>query len=103
MRVSDLMEALRDASPDAEVVVCLKVPDGLGDYLLFSESAASFAEPYPGDDGRFLVHSTISIAELASQSAEPSIVRELASALEREADSMENGGYGQDKWDDGLQ
>ena len=90
MRVSDLMGALRDASHDAEVVVGLKVPDGLGDYLLFSESAASFAEPYPGDDGRFLVHSTMALAELASQSDDPSIVRELARALEGEADSMEN-------------
>lgn len=102
MRVSDLIEALRGAGHDAEVVVCFKVPDGLGDYLLFSESMASFAEPYPGDDGRFLVHSTMSLGELASQTCAP-LLRELATALEREAEMMEKAELGYDEWDDGLQ
>ena len=102
MRVSDLMEALRDASPNAEVVVCLKVPDGLGDYLLFSESAASSAEPYPGDDGRLLVHSTMPLGELASQTCAP-MLRELARALVNEADSMEKAELGYDTWDDSQQ
>lgn len=83
MRVSDLIEALRDAGPDAEAVVCLKVPDGLVDYLLLGESTALFAEPCPGNDGRFLVRSAMTLADLASQSAGPSLLRELAKALER--------------------
>ena len=102
MRVSELAEALRGRDPDAEVVVCLKVPDGLGDYLLFSESAASFAEPYPGDDGRFLVHSTMPLRDLASQAPVP-LLRELSAALEREADSMEKEDLGYDEWDDSQQ
>ena len=101
MRVSDLLGALRDANPEAEVTLCLRIPDGLGDCLLFSESTALFAEPYPGDDGRFLVHSTMTLGELASQALEPSIVRELAKALEREADSMENGDCRNEEWEDG--
>ena len=59
MKTSDLIDALRESIPDAEVVTCLKVPDGEGDYLLFGERPVSFAEPYPGDDGRFLVHATV--------------------------------------------
>ena len=102
MRVSDLAESLRGCNPDAEVVVCLKVPDGLGDYLLFGESAASLAEPYPGDDGRFLVHSTMPLGELSSQTCAP-MLRVLARALENEADSMEKAELGYDEWDDGLQ
>jgi hypothetical protein len=93
---------LRDTGPDAEIFACLKVPDGLGDYLLFSESDASFAEPYPGDDGRFLVHSTMTLRELASQTFAPTL-RELARALENEADSMENEELGYDEWDDDQQ
>lgn len=92
MRVTDLIEALRNAGPDAEVVVCLEVPDGLGDYLLLGESTASFAEPCPGDDGRFLALSAMTLANLASQSAGPSLLRELAKALERgQIRWMENG------------
>ena len=102
MRVSELAETLRGCSPDAEVVVCLKVPDGLGDYLLFSESEASSAEPYPGDDGRFLVHSTMPLGELSSQTCAP-MLRELARALENEADSMEKEELGCDTWDDSQQ
>ena len=89
MRVSELMDALRGSNPDAEVIACLKVPDGEGDYLLFNECPASFAEPYPGHDAKFLVHATITIGELVSQACDPSIVRELAKALECEADGME--------------
>jgi hypothetical protein len=102
MRVSELAETLRGCSPDAEVVVCLKVPDGLGDYLLFSESEASSAEPYPGDDGRLLVHSTMPLGELSSQTCAP-MLRELARALENEADSMEREELGCDTWDDSQQ
>ena len=102
MRVSELTEALMGCNPDAEVVVCLKVPDGLGDYLLFGESASSFAEPYPGDDGRFLVRSTMPLGELASQMCAP-MLRELAMALENEADSMEKAELGYDTWDDSQQ
>lgn len=89
MKVSELADALRGSNPGAEVIACLKVPDGEGDYLLFSELPSSFAEPYPGDGGRFLVHATVTLAELASQACDPSVVRELARALEREADRME--------------
>ena len=102
MRVSELAETLMGCNPDAEVIVCLKVPDGLGDYLLFSESAATFAEPYPGDDGKLLVHSTMPLRELASQTHAP-MLRELARALENEADSMEKAEPGYDAWDDSQQ
>ena len=88
MKVSELMDALHGSNPDAEVITCLKVPDADGDYLLFSESLASSAEPYPGNDAKFLVHATITIGELVSQACDPSIVRELAKALECEADGM---------------
>jgi len=102
MKVSELADALRGQDPEAEVVTCLKVPDGEGDYLLFSECPSSFAEPYPGDGGRFLVHATVTIGELVSQACHPSVIRELASALEREADSMEqdaaDGDEGYDIW-----
>ena len=89
MKVSELIGALRESSPDAEVVMCLKVPDGEGDYLLFSECPSSFAEAYPGVDGRLLVHATVTLEELVSQACDPSVIRELAKALEREADRME--------------
>lgn len=90
MKVSELMGALRGSSPDAEVVMCLKVPDGEGDYLLFSELPATFAEPYPGDDGRFLVHASVTLEELVAQACDPSVIRELAKAVGREADRMES-------------
>ena len=102
MKVSELADALLGRNPEAEVVVCLKVPDGEGDYLLFCECPPSFAEPYPGDDGRFLVHATVTLGELASQACDPSVIRELAMALEREADSMgldvEDGDEEYDSW-----
>ncbi|MBR3158984.1 MAG: hypothetical protein IKF14_07745 [Atopobiaceae bacterium] len=91
MKVSELVDALRESRSDAEVVTCLKVPDGEGDYLLFVECPSSFAERYPGDGGRFLVHATVTIGGLVSQAGDPSVIRELAKALEREADSMESG------------
>lgn len=97
MRVSDLLDALRGSSPDADVVVCLEVPDGLGDHLLFAETPASFAEPYPGDEGRFLVHSTAGLSDIASQAFDPSVMRELARAIEREAERMESNEYADDK------
>ena len=90
MKTSDLIDALRESIPDAEVVTCLKVPDGEGDYLLFGECPVSFAEPYPGDDGRFLVHATVTLEELVSQACDPSVIREVARALERDADRMES-------------
>ena len=73
------------------MVTCLKVPDDDGDYLLFSESPTSSAEPYPGNDVKFLVHATVTLGELVSQACDPSVIRELARALESEADSMESG------------
>ena len=97
MKVSELVDALRGSNPEAEVVACVKVPDGEGDYLLFSECPSSFAEPYPGDGGRFLVHATVTLAELASQACDPSVLRELAEALVREADSMESGTAGSEE------
>ena len=97
MNVSELMDALRGSGPESEVVTCLKVPDGEGDYLLFSECPTSFAEPYPGDDGRFLVHATVTLGELVSQTCDPSVVRELAKALEQEADKMELSATGYDE------
>ena len=97
MKVSELADALHGSGPGAEVVMCLKVPDGEGDYLLFSECPPSFAEPYPGDDGRFLVHATVTLGELVSQACDPSVIRELARALEREADSMESGAEDNDE------
>ena len=102
MKVSELMEALRCASPDAEVVSCIEVPDGEGDYLLFGEVPASGAEPYPGDGSRFLVRSSIALDELVSQACDASVVRNLASALEREADSMDEGIEGHDLDDDAM-
>ena len=96
MKVSDLLDALRGPGPDADVVVCLEVPDGLGDYLLFTETPASFAEPYPGDGGRFLVHSTSGLADIASQAFHPSVMRELARAIELEAERMESSAYADD-------
>ena len=102
MKVSELADALHGSGPGAEVVMCLEVPDGEGDYLLFSECPSSFAEPYPGDDGRFLVHATVTLGELVSQACDPSVIRELARALEREADSMESDAVdndeGYDSW-----
>lgn len=89
MRVSELIGALRELGPDAEVAVCIEVPDGEGDHLLFSECPSSFAEPYPGDDGRLLVHATVTLEELAAQACDPSAIRELAKALVCEADKME--------------
>jgi hypothetical protein len=71
------------------LVTWLEIPDGEGDYLLFSECPPSFAEPYPGDDGRFLVHVTVTLEELVVQACDPSVIRELAKALECEADRME--------------
>ena len=97
MKVSELADALHGSGPGAEVVMCLKVPDGEGDYLLFSECPPSFAEPYPGDDGRFLVHATVTLGELVSQACDPSVIRELARALEREAASMESGAEDNDE------
>ena len=97
MKVSDLLDALRGSSPDADVVVCLEVPDGLGDYLLFTETPASFAEPYPGDEGRFLVHSTADLSDIASQAFDPSVMRELARAIDHEAERMESNEYADDK------
>lgn len=102
MKVSELADALRGRDPEAEVVVCLKVPDGEGDYLLFSECPPSLAEPYPGDDRRFLVHATVTLGELVSQACDPSVIRELARALEREADSMEPDEAGNDEGYDSL-
>ena len=97
MKVSELVDALRGSNPEAEVVACVKVPDGEGDYLLFAECASSFAEPYPGDGGRFLMHATVTLGELASQACDASVVRELARALEREADRMESAATGSDE------
>ena len=37
----------------------------------------------------FLVHAALTLGELASQACDPSVIRELARALEREADRME--------------
>lgn len=96
MRVSELI-ALRESSPGAEVVMRLKVPDGEGDYLLFSECPPSFAEPYPGDDGKFLVHATVMLEELVAQACDPSVIRELAKAVGREADRMESAATGSDE------
>ena len=97
MKVSELADALHGSGPGAEVVMCLKVPDGEGDSLLFSKCPPSFAEPYPGDDGRFFVHATVTLGELVSQACDPSVVRELAKALEREADKMELSTAGYDE------
>ena len=102
MKVSELADALRGSNPEAEVVTCLEIPDGDGDYLLFSECPPSFAEPYPDDDGRFLVHAALTLGELASQACDPSVIRELARALEREADSMEPDEAGNDEGYDSL-
>jgi len=101
MKVSELADALRGPNPEAEVVMCLKVPDGEGDYLLFSELPPSFAEPYPGDDGRFLVHANVTLGMLASQACDPSVIRDLARALEHEADAMESGSGGYEEHYDG--
>jgi hypothetical protein len=94
MRVSELMDALRESNPDAEVITCLKVPDADGDYLLFSESPASFAEPYPGNDAKFLVHTTVTLGGLVSQACDSSIIRDFAKALDNEADTMESDSAG---------
>ena len=104
MKVSELVDALRGSNPEAEVVTCLEIPDGdgEGDYLLFSECPPSLAEPYPGDDGRFLVHAALTLGELVSQACDPSVIRELARALEREADSMEPDEAGNDEGYDSL-
>jgi hypothetical protein len=91
MKVSELMDALRGSNPDAEVITCIKVPDADGDYLLFSESLASSAEPYPGNDAKFLVHTTVTLGGLVSQACDPSIIRNFARALDNEADTMESG------------
>ena len=91
MKVSELMDALRGSNPDAEVIACLKVPDGEGDYLLFNECPASSAEPYPGNDAKFLVHTTVTLGGLVSQACDPSIIRNFARALDNEADTMESG------------
>lgn len=102
MRVSELIDALRGSNPDAEVIACLKVPDGEGDYLLFNECPASFAEPYPGNGAKFLVHTTVTLGELVSRACDPSVVRDLARALDDEADAMESGSVdyeeGYDSW-----
>ena len=89
MNVSELIEVLDGAAPDAEVEVCFKIDDGNGDYLLFMESDVACAEPYPGDGGRFLVHSTVTPKAIARSFFVHESVRELASALEREADEMQ--------------
>ena len=91
MKVSELMGALRGSNPDAEVITCLKVPDADGDYLLFSESLASSAEPCPGNDAKFLVHTTVTLGGLVSQACDSSIIRNFARALDNEADTMESG------------
>ena len=91
MKVSELMDALHGSNPDAEVITCLKVPDADGDYLLFSESLASSAEPYPGNDAKFLVHTTVTLGDLVSPACDPSIIRNFARALDNEADTMELG------------
>ena len=91
MKVSELMDALRGSNPDAEVITCIKVPDADGDYLLFSESLASSAEPYPGNDAKFLVHTTVTLGGLVSQACDSSIIRNFARALDNEADAMESG------------
>ena len=91
MKVSELMDALRGSNPDAEVITCLKVPDADGDYLLFSESLASSAEPYPGNDAKFLVHTTVTLGEIGSQACDSSIIRNFARALDNETDTMESG------------
>jgi hypothetical protein len=88
MKVSELMDVLRGSNPDAEVITCLKDPDADGDYLLLGEPLASSAEPYPGNDAKFLVHTTVTLGGLVSQACDPSAVRELAKAPECEADRM---------------
>ena len=90
MRVSDLLGELLGSNPDAEVVVCFKVLNDSGEYfLLFNETPASFAEPYPGDDGKFLVHATTSLPGISSQAMGSPVMRELAVAFEHEADRMD--------------
>lgn len=91
MIVSELIDALHGSNPDAEVVTCLKVPDEDGGYLPFRGSLASFAEPYPGNGAEFLVHTTVTLGELVSQACDPSVVRDLAKALDNEADAMGSG------------
>lgn len=90
MKVSELMDALRGPNPDAEAVTCLEVPDADGDYLPFSESLASSAEPYPGSDAKFLVRTTVTLGGLVSQACDSSIIRNFARALDNEADTMES-------------
>ena len=85
------MDGLRGSNPDAEVITCLKVPDADGDYLLLGESLASSAEPYPGNDAKFLVHTTVTLGGLVSQACDSSIIRNFARALDNEADTMEPG------------
>ena len=86
----ELTGALRGSDPDAEAVTCPEVPGADGGYLLLGESAASFAEPYPGDDAKFLVHTTVTLGELVSQACDPSVIRNLAEALDDEADTTES-------------
>ena len=84
------MDVLRGSNPDAEAVTCIKIPDADGDYLLLGESLASSAEPYPGNDAKFLVHTTVILGDLVSQACDPSITRDLAEALDDETDTMES-------------
>lgn len=90
MKVYELIESLGGVDLDAEAEVCFKVDDGDGDHLLFMESEITGAEPYPGDDGRFPVHSTATPKEIARSFFIHESVRELASALVREADEMQS-------------
>lgn len=53
--------------------------------------------------GKFLVRTSMTPADIGSQSTEPSLLRELARALEGEADSMENDEREHVTWDDILQ
>lgn len=82
---------MQETGMDADVVVCLMADGADGDCAPFREAPATHAEPYPGDRSRLLVHAQVSLGELASQASCPEVVRELARALEREADAMEPG------------
>lgn len=89
-KVQGLTGALRGLNPDAEATTYPEVPDADGGHLPLGESVASFAEPCPGDDARFLARTTVTLGELVSRACDPSVIRNLANALRNEADAMES-------------
>lgn len=80
---------MRGRNPEADVDVSLGVCDDRDDPPPLTGAPVVFAEPHPGDDGRFLVHARIGLAGPAGQTEGAPLPRDLAASVEREADRID--------------